>query len=71
MLCRVGVAPETPFVSTIGLFLALVGGVMSLFTIVLGIAGFAAAGSAMWLLKDFLPFVKRATLLASEAAPNR
>jgi hypothetical protein len=48
-----------------GLFLALVGGVMSLFTIVLGIAGFAAAGSAMWLLKDFLPLVKRATPPAS------
>jgi hypothetical protein len=28
---------------------------------VLGIAGFAGAGSAMWLLKDFLPFLKRAT----------
>ena len=53
-----------------GLLLALVGGIMSLFTIVLGIAGFAAAGSAMWLLKDFLPLVKRATPPSSEAPPN-
>ena len=53
-----------------GLFLALVGGVMSLFTIVLGIAGFAGAGSAMWLLKDFLPFMKRATPPSAAAPPN-
>jgi hypothetical protein len=59
------------FVSIVaGLVLSLVGGLMSLFTIVLGIAGFAAAGSAMWLLKDFLPLVKRATPLASETPPN-
>jgi hypothetical protein len=43
---------------------------MSLFTIVLGIAGFAGAGSAMWLLKDFLPFMKRATPPSAAAPPN-
>jgi hypothetical protein len=59
------------FVSIVaGFVLSLVGGLMSLFTIVLGIAGLAAAGSAMWLLKDFLPLVKMATPPTSGARPN-